>query len=172
MPPIRTQVLTLALAALAACLARPAAAATPTATLTATPTITESPTLSPTATLSATYTVSPTVTISPTPPPTPTVTVTPIVIAVVSIDHNSFNPLTGASVRVLGLRPDHGGVTVHVFDLSGTLIRVVQENLGATQVPPAWDGRNESGQVVASGVYLIVVSGNKLHKRYRIAVLK
>lgn len=123
-------------------------------------------TVSPTPTISATSTVSPTVT------PTPTITVTPIVIAVVHLDHNRFNPLTGERVRVQGLRPDHGDLTIRVFDLSGTLVRRVLDGAAPAPEAPAWDGRNDSGQVVASGVYLIVVTGNKLHKRFRIAVLK
>lgn len=159
-PITRTYALTFILAAVLGALAGAAAGATPTDTPTDTPTPTETRTATPTPTESATYTV------------TPTVTLTPIQIIVVHLDHNRFDPLAGEHVRVRGLRPDHGDVTIRVFDLSGTLVRRVLDGVPPGPEPPAWDGRNDSGQVVASGVYLIVVTGNKLHKRFRIAVLK
>jgi hypothetical protein len=104
---------------------------------------------------------------------TPTPTVTPATpIRVVSLDHNRFNPLAGESVRMVGLRADHGAVSVMVYNPSGTLVRRVADHADAAVIVPEWDGRNEQGEMVASGVYLVVATGNKLHKRFRIAVLK
>jgi flagellar hook assembly protein FlgD len=92
-------------------------------------------------------------------------------VRVVSLDHNRFNPLAGETVHVVGLRPDHGSITVMVYNVSGTLVRRLADRAEAGTVP-AWDGRNDQGQIVASGVYLVVATGNKLHKRFRIVVLK
>jgi uncharacterized protein (DUF2141 family) len=110
-----------------------------------------------------------------TPTVTPTVTATATAVPpliVVSLNHNRFNPLAGETVQVTGLRPDHGQVSVTVYNVAGTLVRKVADHVSAAAVAPAWDGKNAQGQVVASGVYLVVVTGNMLHKRFRIVVLK
>ncbi len=117
----------------------------------------------------------PTVTVTPTCTITPTFTVTPTVappVQVVSLDHNRFNPLKGEVVRVTSLRADHGTISVMVYNPSGVLVRRVVDRVDALSANPVWDGRNDQNEVVASGVYLVQVSGNKLHKRFRIVVLK
>ncbi len=123
---------------------------------------TETPTVTPTATISATYTITPTFTHSP----------TPAIIALVRLNHNRFNPAQGEAVEILGLRPDHGDITVAIYNAAGIRLRkfTVQAPYGTP--PPAWDGKNEQGQTVASGVYYFVLQGNRLHKRLRIAVIK
>jgi flagellar hook assembly protein FlgD len=90
----------------------------------------------------------------------------------VSLDHNRFNPLKGEVVRVTSLRADHGTITVMVYNPSGVLVRRVVDHIDALSANAVWDGRNDQNEVVASGVYLVVVTGNKLHKRFRIVVLK
>lgn len=120
-----------------------------------------------TATSTSTATVTPTI--------TATVTVTTTVeppLVVVSLNHNRFNPLAGETVAVTGLRMDHGQVTVTVYNAAGTLVRKVADRVDAANHAFFWDGKNEQGQVVASGVYLVMVTGNRLHKRFRIVVLK
>jgi hypothetical protein len=115
---------------------------------------------------------------TPTPEATPTITPTatppntPVPIAMVHINHNRFNPAAGESVQVTGLRTEHGKVTIQVFTPDGKRVRNLAEGQELGGTTPAWDGRNEQGETVASGVYVVVVSGTKLHKRFRIAVLK
>ena len=47
------------------------------------------------------------------------------------------------------------GVTLKVYDALGRLVRVlVDEPMDAGRYCTRWDGRNEHGQRVASGVYL------------------
>jgi len=97
---------------------------------------------------------------------------TEIVVALVRLNHNRFNPIEGQSMQVLGLRPDHGRVAVKIFTPSGFRVRdlVNAEVLGNAEI--SWNGRDDQGKLVASGVYIVVVSGNKLYKLFRIAVLK
>jgi hypothetical protein len=151
----RTWIIFLACAGISAAAVLAAGAATPTFTPTFTPTVTATPIV--------TVAPSPTLTITPTAVPA---------IIVVSLNHNRFNPLAGESVQVTGLRADHGLVNVTVYNAAGTLVRKVADRADAAGPAPAWDGKNQQGQVAASGVYLIMVMGNKLHKRFRIVVLK
>lgn len=127
----------------------------------------------PTATISATFTVTPTI--------TPTYTVTPTVtpsatnappVEVVTLNHNRFNPQASETVSILHLRPDHGQVSVKVYNAAGVLIREVLNRQVSGFETVDWDGKNEQGETVASGVYYIMVTGNRLHKRLRIAVIK
>ncbi|MEW6516343.1 MAG: FlgD immunoglobulin-like domain containing protein [candidate division FCPU426 bacterium] len=191
-------ILTMAWAVPAVALAAtPTDTPTDTPTFTATPTITETYTITSTFTITPTYTITPTftstftitptptitltVTHSPTITPTftisPTSTVTPTATEAfnlrVSVNHNSFNPMEGQTLEVQNLTTLHGEVTVRVYSQSGTLVReLAKEQTLVRGMVPIWDGRNDRGEVVASGVYVVVVSGNKLHKRFRVAVIK
>lgn len=153
----------------------PAFAATPTDTPTETPTFTATRTASPTFTVTPTITVSPT--ISPTFTISPTATVTPTATEVfnlrVSLNHNSFNPLAGQTLEIQNLTTLHGETTIRIYSQSGILVRELAKDQPVTRgVVPAWDGRNDSGEVVASGVYIVIVNARKFHKRFRVAVIK
>lgn len=147
------------------------AGAAPPDTPTFTPTVTStvSPTFTPTATISLTATISPT--ISPTPTLSASVTGT-VPLQVVTLNHNRFNPEASETVQVIGLRPDHGQVDIQIFTQAGILVRHLVDHQSVGYTEPAWDGKNGQGETVASGVYIFVVTGTKLHKRFRIIVLK
>ena len=140
------------------------------ATSTATPTISATYTASPTPTISATYTASPTITISPT--PSVTATPTPTVAPQLTLNRNKFNPSRGETLTIKGIGPHHGDVEIKVYTVMGTLLREWTQPADQWQTPPVWDGRNADNEVVASGVYVIMLRGDRLQKRLRIAVLK
>lgn len=141
---------------------------------TSTPVLSPTPTATETAAVTATFTVTITPTLTPTVLPTgsPTPTSTEVVVALVRLNHNRFNPAAGESLQIMGLKPEHGDVAIKVFTTSGYLVREWTSAGAAGDREAAWDGRNQQDQVVASGVYVVVVTGNRLHKRLRIAVLK
>lgn len=158
-----------------------AATPTDTPTLTETPTFTISPTSSHTPTISPTPSVTPTSTITPTITPTPTIsptiTVSPTATEAfnlrVTVNHNSFNPLEGQTLEIQNLTTLHGETTIRIYSQSGTLIRELTKDQAVTRgVIPTWDGRNDEGEIVASGVYVVIVNGQKLNKRFRVAVIK
>ncbi|MCD4814120.1 hypothetical protein K8S19_10570 [bacterium] len=156
-----------------------------TPTITLTPTITQTdtltPTVTPTATISQTYTMTPTITLTPTITQTstisPTSTITPtnteVINVLVSINHNYFYPLRGETLRINYLNTLHEAVTIKVFSQSGTHIKTLLDKETVTRdIIPEWDGKNEQGETVASGVYIVMVKGKKLHKRFRVALIK
>ncbi|MCK5243541.1 hypothetical protein KAR34_13920 [bacterium] len=123
------------------------------------PTTTPTPTVSPTETVYLTF--------------TQTSTATEVVNALVAVNHNYFNPKTGQTLEIRNLNTQHGDMTIRVYNQDGYLIKVLLHKQSLTRdTVVSWDGRNSSGQVVASGVYVIVVNGSKLNKRFRVAVIK
>jgi hypothetical protein len=147
----------------------PTQTVTPVVTSTATPTATLTP--DPLLTCSATITVSPTATIYLT--FTQTSTATEVLNALVAVNHNYFNPMTGQTLDIRNLNTRHAEITIRVYTQRGHLIKELLHNRSVSRdTIISWDGRNNSGQVVASGVYVIMVKGKKLNKRFRVAVIK
>jgi hypothetical protein len=69
---------------------------------------------------------------------------------------NPCNPLTTVSYLV----PRDGRIAVRVYDSGGRLVRTLvnsEQEAGPYRVP--WDGRDDAGRQVSSGVYLIRVVG-------------
>ena len=68
-------------------------------------------------------------------------------------------------------------ITVKVFNLKGDLIRQIASKDYRSVVDYVWDGRNDNGEVVPSGVYVLSVraetgSGESIRKNYAVAVIK
>ena len=77
------------------------------------------------------------------------------------------NPVNPSTVLRFGL-PKDGRVRLALYDVRGALVRVVlDEVLSAGHHQRGWDGRDERGQTVASGVYFsrLTHSGEMRHTR-------
>jgi hypothetical protein len=78
---------------------------------------------------------------------------------------NRPNPFT-ASTQIQFLVPDGAPrpTTLRVFDMQGRLVRtLVQGDAGPGSVTVGWDGRDENGLAVGSGIYLyqVVIDGER-----------
>lgn len=132
--------------------------ATDSPTLTFTPTNTLSPTATPTVTLTPTVTNTPTATLTPTITNTPTITQTPVPTAtptpvcLIHVWPNPYNPAFAfnGTLKVDCVPP---GDWVYLYTVSGELVNKVQEKGGMVQ----WDGRNQSNQPAAAGIYFYAV---------------
>jgi hypothetical protein len=68
---------------------------------------------------------------------------------------NPFNPSTAIQYQI----PNGGAVEVKIFSIKGELVKTFNKTYsGSGSYSVTWDGRNESGQAVASGLYLYCVS--------------
>ena len=68
---------------------------------------------------------------------------------------NPFNPSTEIKYTV----PSTGFVTLKIYDIQGRLIRVLYDgNQTAGSYSLRWDGKDESGQNVSSGIYVYKLS--------------
>jgi len=83
---------------------------------------------------------------------------------------NPFNPRTTIEY---GVSEPGTRVKVVVYDISGRVVRVlVDETRAAGQHIVVWDGRNERGGVVVSGVYVCDVSVGSLRQQKKLVVLR
>ena len=90
------------------------------------------------------------------------------------ISVNVFRPLQGGSLAI-GIKAENNDhVTVKIFNLSGQLVRPVQElDISQGQIYSCnWDGKNEQGETVASGIYFVSVHGAHQHSIKKVVVLK
>jgi flagellar hook assembly protein FlgD len=82
---------------------------------------------------------------------------------------NPFNPST--TIRFDLART--GYASLEVYDLSGRHVRTLDSGyLSAGQHWALWNGQDEHGKTVASGVYFLRLSGQDFVKTQRVALIK
>ena len=84
---------------------------------------------------------------------------------------NPFNP----SAEIRYDLPEKGHTVLEVYSLTGQLVRrLVDDLIGAGRHAIEWDGRDDRGRVVASGIYLyrLVVDGGKFTAVRRMMFIK
>jgi len=83
---------------------------------------------------------------------------------------NPFNPTT--AIRFTLARPSP--VSVDIFDVAGRRVRVLRdgETVDAGTHDVVWDGRNDEGDAVASGIYYYTIASGEAHESGRMVLLK
>ncbi|MBD3161812.1 MAG: hypothetical protein GF346_05995, partial [Candidatus Eisenbacteria bacterium] len=90
-------------------------------------------------------------------------------IALYANQPNPFNPITTIRFAV----PRSGAVALRIFDTAGRLIRtLVAEDLEAGTHAVTWDGTDDRGRAVGSGVYLYELRAREETLSGRMALLK
>jgi hypothetical protein len=68
---------------------------------------------------------------------------------------NPFNPSTTITFDLPGNNGEKHDVTLAIYDMRGRLVRMlIDSNLDAGSRQVQWDGRNDRGEPVSSGIYL------------------
>ena len=83
---------------------------------------------------------------------------------------NPFNPFT----NIRFVLPDHARVNLTVYDLQGRKVRTLISGevwRGGTNILP-WNGTDDRGAVLASGVYFLRMSSNGISKTRKMFMLK
>lgn len=88
---------------------------------------------------------------------------------------NPCYPLRGQMVKFVNL-PLNSDITIEIYSIAGELVRTLKEGeeiemLTGTQ-SANWDCKNESDELVASGVYIYAIKSNNDKKTGKIAILK
>jgi len=80
---------------------------------------------------------------------------------------NPFNPTTTISLDIPGEAGEKQHAALTVYDLRGRHVRtLVDKELGPGSHKVMWDGRNEQGQHVSSGIYLYTLkSGDQIYTK-------
>ena len=82
---------------------------------------------------------------------------------------NPFNPQTTIAFSV----NDRGLVTLRVYDVAGGLVRTLaHEEFTAGAHTKVWDGRNDAGSPVSSGVYFYKLVANDFTQTKKMVLLK
>ncbi len=83
---------------------------------------------------------------------------------------NPFNPMTTIYFEL----PEAANVRLQVFDISGRLVRNLLNgaSLSAGRQDVVWNGKNESGQQVAAGVYFYHMSTGSFNETKRMVLVK
>jgi hypothetical protein len=148
---------------------------TETPTMTFTPTVTTTSSLTPTYTVTATWTqtFTPVFTDTPTMTPTPTFSFTPSPSDLFWVSKNKLqNGETPVEIRVGPLA--FGAYILKVYNSAGELVKILRDGRGTEGLYDSvtWDGRNEKGARVASGVYLIAYTNSNRVRYAKLAVLR
>ena len=93
----------------------------------------------------------------------------PAVTAITGAAPNPFNPSTCISFAL----PEAGPCRVMLLDVAGKKVRtLVQERLEAGRHSVTWDGRNDAGRPMASGVYVVSLEASGRSDRLKITLVK
>ena len=82
---------------------------------------------------------------------------------------NPFNPSTIIKYAL----PEASHVTVKVFNMLGQEVRTIldqEQSSGVKQV--LWNGRNNYGSKVASGIYIYAIKANDFYKAKKMILMK
>jgi hypothetical protein len=82
---------------------------------------------------------------------------------------NPFNPTTAIDYSI----PKHGHVSLAVFNIIGQRVKtIVDGDQSAGNYTVYWDGKDEFGQPVASGIYIYRLSAENESKTRKMVLLK
>ncbi len=143
----------------------PTNTATQTATNTVTSTATNTATITPTSTTSSIPIQTSTITNTP--------TSTPTVINNFSLSANVFNPINGVTLQVRYGVSQAGMVDVAVYNIAGERVRqLASGNAGMGNYTAAWDGKDDRGQIAASGIYIVEINETYHRQLLKLLVVK
>jgi subtilase family serine protease len=138
---------------------------TNTFTVTQTPTITSTRTISPTPTITGTATMTPTITATVTPTSTP--------MSSSFLNANIFNPMNGGTLTVYYGVVSVGTVKVAVYNIAGQKLQdLVNGTQGIGTYTASWDGKDNRGYTVASGIYLVAIDQTEQRQLLKVLVVK
>ncbi len=64
------------------------------------------------------------------------------------------------------------GATIRIYSINGELVRTLAEDKREPEDRMEWDGKNDKGEIVGSGVYLVNLKIGKSSKTIKVVVLK
>ncbi len=94
---------------------------------------------------------------------------TPVAFRLVGNLPNPFNPVTKVVYQV----PHEARVAIRVYDVAGRAVRTLIDGpVDPGQHEVVWDGRNDRGESVGSGVYFCTMDAGDFHGSHKMMLLK
>ncbi len=82
---------------------------------------------------------------------------------------NPFNPVTKIAYEM----PREADVAIRIYDVSGRLVRtLVDQRIEPGRHEAVWNGRNDTGEPVGSGVYFCTMDAEGFHGSHKMTLLK
>ena len=89
--------------------------------------------------------------------------------------NNPFNPEAADSedryTRIY-YKVKEPGTDIRIYSINGELVRTLAEDKAEIEATIVWDGKNDKGKIVGSGVYLVNLKIGKSSKTIKVVVLK
>jgi hypothetical protein len=86
---------------------------------------------------------------------------------------NPFNPVTTITYRVAGVKGAAVGVRLKIYNASGQLVRtLVDGELPLGEYRAEWNGRDDSGEALGSGIYFCRFSAGSFAETKKLVLLK
>ena len=86
---------------------------------------------------------------------------------------NPFWPARGGKLSIDVTVVNPGTVSIKAFNLAGVLVRTISSGFsGNGKSTFTWDGRNEAGDLVATGMYMLLIEEPGLSQTRLAGVLK
>lgn len=86
---------------------------------------------------------------------------------------NPFNPSTTIQYAVPEKKDDAVPISIRIYNLTGELVRtLVDEEKTPGRYEVVWDGRNDLGESVASGIYLYQMTVGEFRTTHKMTLLK
>ncbi|MFI5348368.1 MAG: GIY-YIG nuclease family protein [Elusimicrobiota bacterium] len=91
----------------------------------------------------------------------------------VTLVNNLLRPRNGTSTAIAITTFNPGQITARLFTLDGRSVRTLLDgNVGTGVTNLSWDGRDGTGTAVASGLYILHVTGPKIDVKSKIVVIR
>ena len=86
---------------------------------------------------------------------------------------NPFNPVTNINISLSNSELSEQFVTINIYDLTGKIVKEIHNGkMKKDDYKIQWDGKNNFGTHVGSGVYLLTVNTNKFNYTKKLLFLK
>ncbi|MBD3368079.1 MAG: hypothetical protein GF405_07915, partial [Candidatus Eisenbacteria bacterium] len=86
---------------------------------------------------------------------------------------NPFNPMTTITYEVPGLRRDEKRVTLRIYNVDGSVVRTLVDRVARPgKQSVLWDGRDDDGHPVSSGVYFYRLTSHDAATERRMILIK
>ncbi|MFH1379363.1 MAG: FlgD immunoglobulin-like domain containing protein [bacterium] len=91
----------------------------------------------------------------------------------VEVSENIFDPNAGQAASISYTIFGEGKVTIKIYTILGELVKTIVDTTKTSgSYTENWDGKNSRNDTVASGIYIMHISGPSLEKVKKIAVVK